>query len=131
MYDIITACSVAIIGDKIFVDPTEEEEHLAVTSPENENVNHGIITMSMLSELKQVSDFIQIGSMDTECVIKAIDILEQECAKLVPNIQQILVMNVVKNIEQQKVLEAEAKEREESLNAKLKVWKTLINVNDI
>ncbi|CAG5055129.1 unnamed protein product [Parnassius apollo] len=127
MYDIITASSIAIIGDKMFVDPTEEEEHVAMISPDSENVNHGVITMSMLSELKQVSDFIQIGSMDTDCVINAMDILEKECAKLIPNIQQVLVMNVVQNIEQQKKLEKEAKEREAALNAKLEEWKTLLN----
>ncbi|KAM3961362.1 exosome complex component MTR3 [Aphomia sociella] len=127
MYDIITSCSVAIVGDKMFVDPTEAEEHIATTSPESDDVNHGIITMSMLSELKQVSDFTQIGFMDIECVTKAMDLLEKECEKLVPNIQKVLVTNVIRGFEQQKLLDEESKEREKALNAKMEEWKSLLN----
>ncbi|XP_068624927.1 uncharacterized protein [Battus philenor] len=128
MYDIITASAIAIIGDKMFVDPTEEEEQLAITSPVTENVNHGVITMSMLSELKQISDYIQVGSMDIECVINAMDVLEKECKKLIPNIQRVLVRNVVKNVKLQKKLQEEAKEREKALDAKLEEWKTILNI---
>ncbi|KAJ2941307.1 hypothetical protein O0L34_g3506 [Tuta absoluta] len=127
MYDIITACSVAVIGDQMFIDPTEAEEHLALMSPEKEGTNHGVITMSLLSELKQISDFIQIGSMDVDCVMKALDVLEKECEKIVPNIQQILVMNVLQCFEQRKKLEEEAKEREAALNTKMEEWKSLLN----
>ncbi|CAH0759892.1 unnamed protein product [Diatraea saccharalis] len=127
MYDIITSSSVAIIGKKVFVDPTEAEEHLAMMSPETEGTNHGIITMSMLSELKQVSDFVQIGSMDIECVTEAMDILEKECENIVPNIQKVLVHNVVQSFNQRKQLEAEAKEREIALNVKMEEWKKLLN----
>ncbi|XP_045761990.1 exosome complex component MTR3 isoform X2 [Maniola jurtina] len=126
MYDIITACSVAIIGDKMFVDPTQPEEHLAITSPDTKT-NHGLITMSMLHELKQVADFRQIGSLDVDCVLKATDILEQECKKIVPKIQKILVKNVVKGVEQQKKLHEEAKVREAALKAKMEEWKLLLN----
>ncbi|XP_013191791.2 exosome complex component MTR3 isoform X1 [Amyelois transitella] len=127
MYDIITACSVAIVDDKLFVDPTEAEEHIAITSPETSGINHGVVTLSMLSGLKQVSDFTQIGSMDVDCVMKVTDLLEVECEKIVPNIQKVLVQNVVQNLQQQEVLEAEAKEREQMLNAKLEEWKALLN----
>lgn len=127
MYDVITACSVAVIGDKLFVDPTEAEEHLAMMTPEKADTNHGISTMSMLSELKQVSDFTQIGSMDAECVTKSMEILEKECEVIVPNIQKILVMNVVQCFEQRKQLEEESKEREQALNAKMEEWKKLLN----
>jgi exosome complex component MTR3 len=127
MYDIITACSIAIIGEKMFLDPTEAEEHLAIMTPETEGRNHGIITMSTLSELKQISDFMQIGSMDVECVTKAMEILEKECAVIVPNIQKVLVLNVVQSWNQRKHLEEEAKEREAALNEKMEEWKQLLN----
>ncbi|CAH0402991.1 unnamed protein product [Chilo suppressalis] len=127
MYDIITACSLAIIGEKVFVDPTEAEEHLAIMSPDTEGTNHGIITMSMMSELKQVSDFMQIGSMDVQCVTKVMEILEKECETIVPNIQKVLVLNVVQCFNQRKQLEAEAKEREAALNAKMEEWKKILN----
>ncbi|XP_031767932.2 uncharacterized protein LOC113511097 [Galleria mellonella] len=125
MYDIITSCSVAVLGDKMFIDPTEAEEHVATTSLESD-ANHGIITMSMLSGLKQISDFTQIGSMGMDCVTKAMDILERECEKLVPYIQKVLVTNVIQGFEQQKVLEEEAKEREKALDAKMEEWKALL-----
>ncbi|CAH0596995.1 unnamed protein product [Chrysodeixis includens] len=126
MYDIVTACSVAIVGDRLFVDPTEAEEHVATISPET-NSNHGVITMSMLSELKQISDFTLIGSMDTECVNTAMDILEKECETLVPQIQKILVTNVVKSFEQRQRLEEEANDREQALNIKMEEWRKLLN----
>lgn len=127
MYDIITACSVAVIGEQLYVDPTEAEEHIAILSPETEGTNHGIVTMSMLSELKQVSDFVLVGSMDAECVTKTMEILEKECETIVPNIQKILVVNVVQYIEERKQLEEESKEREQALNAKMEEWKKLLN----
>ncbi|XP_059055865.1 exosome complex component MTR3-like [Achroia grisella] len=126
MYDIITSSSVAIVGDKMLVDPTEAEEYIATTCPDD-NINHGVITMSVLSGLKQVSDFTQVGSMDIDSVNQAMDLLENECKKLVPNIQKVLVKNVVQGIERMKILEEESKEREKILNAKIEVWKTLLN----
>ncbi|KOB64549.1 mRNA transport regulator 3, partial [Operophtera brumata] len=122
MYDIITSCSLAVIEDQIFIDPNREEEYLATCSPET-NTNHGIITMSTLSELKQISDYRQVGSMGIECVTNALEILDKECEKILPLIQKILVTNVVTSLEQKKRLEKEAKEREEILNAKVEEWK--------
>lgn len=126
MYDIITASSIAVIDNKIFVDPSEAEEHLALMSSDSKE-NHGVITMSMLPELKQIADFRQIGSMDVDCVTKAMETLEKECERLVPNIQQVIVQNVIRSFKLQKILEEEAKEREAALNAKMEEWKNLLN----
>lgn len=124
MFDVITSCSVAVIGNKMFIDPTEIEEHMAKNSTE---VNHGIITMSVLSQLKQISDFTQIGSMDVECVTKIMEVLLKECEIIVPNIQRVLVVDVVKNFELKKHLEAETKKREEILKKKMDEWRSLLN----
>ncbi|XP_075985421.1 exosome complex component MTR3-like isoform X2 [Anticarsia gemmatalis] len=126
MYDIITASSIAVIGNKIFVDPTEAEEHIALTSPDSDT-SHGIITMSMLPELKQISHFTHIGYVDAESLTQAMDILEKECTDIVPHVQKILVGNLVKGFEQRKKIDQEAKEREKLLNAKMEEWKTLLN----
>ncbi|XP_038218360.1 exosome complex component MTR3 isoform X1 [Zerene cesonia] len=126
MYDVISACSVAIIGEHIFVDPTEDEEHLALMSPDTDT-NHGIVTMCMLHNLKQVSDYRQIGSMDVECVTRVMSILEMECEKIIPVIQKVVVLNVVKQFDQHKRLVEEAKLREEALNTKVEEWKSLLN----
>lgn len=127
MYDLITASSIAIVGDKMFVDPTEAEEYVAINSPEINDSNHGVITMSTLNGLKQVCDFNQVGSMDVECVTKAIDILEKESEKILPHMQKIIVTNVVRMFEQQKRLEEEMKEREAELSAKVEEWKQLLS----
>ncbi|KAF9794735.1 hypothetical protein SFRURICE_017425 [Spodoptera frugiperda] len=126
MYDIITSCTVAVIGDKMFVDPTEAEEYLATTNPDTP-INHGLLTLSTLSELKQISDFIQIGSMDVVSVTNAMEVLEKECEKLVPLVQKVLVANVLKCFAQRKRLEEEANEREKALNSKMEEWKKLLN----
>ncbi|CAB3229683.1 unnamed protein product [Arctia plantaginis] len=126
MYDVITASTIAVVGDKIFVDPTESEEYVALTSPET-NINHGVIILSMLPELKQISDFTHIGSMDAECITNAMDILEKECIKIVPHVQKVIVANLVKGFEERKKLEKEAAEREQLLNTKMEEWKKLLN----
>lgn len=126
MYDVITASAIAVIGDKIFVDPTEFEEHLALTSPET-NTNHGVITMSMLPELKQISDFTHIGSLDVDYITKTMDILEKQCISIIPHVHKVLVANLVQGFEHRKKMEEEAKEREQLLNSKMEEWKKLLN----
>lgn len=110
----------------MFVDPTEAEEYLAIISPET-NTNHGVVTLSMLSELKQISYFTHIGSMDVECVTKSMDVLSKECEKIVPLLQKVLVANVQNCFEQRKRLLEEASEREQALNAMVEEWKKLLN----
>lgn len=83
--------------------------------------------MSTLSELKQISDYCQVGSMSFECVSNALDILEKECEKILPLIQKVLVTNVVGSLDQKKRLEEESKKREEILNDKVEEWKKLLN----
>ncbi|XP_013149609.1 PREDICTED: exosome complex component MTR3 [Papilio polytes] len=122
MYDMITASSMAIVEDKMFVVPNEEEEELAMKSPESKEINHGVITLSMLSELSQITSFTQIGSLETACVIKAMDILEKECKELVPNIQKVVVRNVVKNVKQQQILQESVKDIEDILDEKYNLW---------
>ncbi|KAJ0171475.1 hypothetical protein K1T71_013025 [Dendrolimus kikuchii] len=126
IYDIITACTIAVIDGKMIMDPTEAEEHLAIMSPETQT-NHGLITMSTLSQLRQITDFRQIGSLDVDCVTKAMDLLQKQCMKIVPNIQRVLVSNVIKYHKERKKLEEEAREREEALNKKMEEWKLLLN----
>lgn len=127
MYDIITSCSVAVIGNEIFVDPTEAEEHLATTSPKQDDVNHGVVTISVLPSMQQITDFTQVGAIDINNITKIMDILEQESKKLVPYIQQVLVVNVVNNYEQKRQLEEESIKREKALDKMMEEWKGLLN----
>ncbi|XP_023944490.2 exosome complex component MTR3 [Bicyclus anynana] len=130
MFDVVTASSVAIIGDKIFIDPTEDEEHLAMISPDT-NTNHGVITMARLNGLMQIADFRQIGSLDIECILKVTDILEQECQKVFPKIQKTLVGYVKNGIMEQKRLSEEGKAREAKLKDKMLEWRSSIVNNSV
>ncbi|KAL4709344.1 hypothetical protein ACJJTC_007076 [Scirpophaga incertulas] len=129
MYDTITACSIAVIEDKLYVDPTEEEEYVANMTPAKEGINHGIITVAMLSTLEQVAGFTQLGSMDGTCVINATEILQKECQNIVPIIHQILVKDVIHNIDLSEKLEKEAKLREAALNENMEEWKKLLSAD--
>ncbi|CAH3947173.1 exosome complex component MTR3-like isoform X1 [Pieris brassicae] len=126
MYDIVSASSVAIINDQIIIDPTEAEEHLALMYTDKEK-NHGLVTMCFMHHLKQFTDFRQIGSVDAECVLKVMDILEKECDKLMLVIKKIMVSNVVRQHNEHKVLLEEAKFREEVLQSKVEEWRKLLN----
>lgn len=128
LYDMITSCTVGIIGKHIVIEPTEEEEHLAMMSPEDQG-NHGIITMSMLTELQQVSDIRQIGSLDVECITQAMDLLEIECRNIIPNIHKAVVSDILRCFERRMWLDEEAKVRDQLLDAKMEKWKDILNKN--
>lgn len=126
VYDVITAFTVAIIDGKMVLDPTESEEHLATISPETQT-NHGVITMSILPQLNQITNFQQIGSLDIDCTTKAMEFLDIACRSAVPYFQDILRLHVIRCHEEQLMLKEEEKEREEMLNKKMEEWKLLLN----
>ncbi|GBP34220.1 Exosome complex component MTR3 [Eumeta japonica] len=121
MYDIVTASSMAVVGDNYFLDPTEEEEFVALNN--TGDINHGVITMATMDVLQQITNFTQIGSMDVTSVNLAMVKLEQECANLVPVIQQCIVKKTVEGLKIKKKLEDAAKEREKTLDDKIDIWK--------
>lgn len=94
MYDIITASTVAVIDNQILVDPTAAEED--VCSSVDLDQEHGIIVMSNLQTLEQVSELWVSGLLTSELVTKLTDKLRICNKNIVPIIKQILV-NKVKN----------------------------------
>lgn len=82
MFDVITASTVAVSDTRFFADPTANEEFVALN--ECGSSNHGVITMSKLPEMNQVTYFNVVGSLNVPSVNQAIEILESECGKMLP-----------------------------------------------
>lgn len=94
MYDIVTATTVAIVDNQILVDPTKEEEEVCTSVDLDQE--HGLIVMSSLHTLEQVSELWCCGLMSSETVSRLTEVLREHNKQIVPIIQQILV-NKVKN----------------------------------
>lgn len=94
MYDIVTATSVAIVDNQVLVDPTKDEEEVCTSVDLDQE--HGIIVMSSLHTLEQVSELWSCGMMRSETVSQLTEVLREHNKQIVPIIQQILV-NKVKN----------------------------------
>lgn len=94
MYDIVTATSVAIVDNQVLIDPTNDEEDVCTSVDLDQE--HGLIVMSSLHTLEQVSELWSCGMMRSETISQLTGVLHQHNKQIVPIIQQILV-NKVKN----------------------------------
>lgn len=94
MYDIVTSTTVAIVDNQILVDPTKDEEEVCTSVDLDQE--HGLIVMSSLHSLEQVSELWCCGLMKSETVSRLTEVLREHNKQIVPIIQQILV-NKVKN----------------------------------
>lgn len=94
MYDIVTASSVAIFDNQVLIDPTKAEEEVCTSVDIDQE--HGVVMMSSLHTLEQVSELWHCGLMGTETISRLTDVLREQNKQIAPIIQQILV-NKVKN----------------------------------
>lgn len=97
MFDIITATSVGVFGDKLILDPNAAEEDLCCNGVDDP-AEHGIIMMSRLSTHDQVSELWQSGALTLASIQRANKLLLATNQEMVPIIKQILVRKVVKSI---------------------------------
>ncbi|CAK1543418.1 unnamed protein product [Leptosia nina] len=125
MMDIFSARTAAVINNQIFVDPTEAEENLALMPTDNET-NHGIITLTVIDHLRNITDLQQIGSIDADCLIKVIDILLEECAKLMPLFKDLIIDNVFEQYKEHQVYLSIKKQVNEELSNKVKEWTLIV-----
>ncbi|XP_046684666.1 exosome complex component MTR3-like [Homalodisca vitripennis] len=100
MYDLVSAVSVAIHGESRLMDPTIEEENICSSVNPQVTGNRGLATLSYLGNLKQVTEFCQIGTMDSDIVIDVIDLLETQVMEVYPVIQHSMVAKVQKHIKE-------------------------------
>lgn len=94
MYDIVTASSVAIFDNQVLIDPTKAEEEVCTSVDIDQE--HGVLVMSSLNTLEQVSELWHCGLMGTDTISRLTDVLREQNKQIAPIIQQILV-NKVKN----------------------------------
>lgn len=99
MYDVITATTVGVIGNKIVLDPTAAEEDLCNSGVADQE--HGVIMMSRLSTHEQISELWQSGSIHLETLQSANQLLSETTKDIVPIIKQILVKKIVRTIKDQ------------------------------
>ncbi|XP_026273736.1 exosome complex component MTR3 [Frankliniella occidentalis] len=105
MYDLVTAASLGVAGDVLMKDPSEEEEKLCSQHFERSNLNHGLITVSLMGAHTQITQVWQTGSMTTTCVSESLTHLIQSCEETYPIAQRCLVKSVVDTISKKKVPE--------------------------
>uniref|UniRef100_A0A2M4AVJ4 Putative exosome component 6 n=1 Tax=Anopheles triannulatus TaxID=58253 RepID=A0A2M4AVJ4_9DIPT len=98
MFDIVTATTAAILGDRILVDPTAEEESLCIDG--FTEGNHGIVMLAKLPTLDQVPEIRQSGSVDVETLWRACTQLNAASIELVPIVQHVLVSEVKSRLEE-------------------------------
>lgn len=65
-YDLITSSTIAMLGDKLLIDPTAIEEET-----ESVTVDHGSLTISSLSGMEQVAQIVFKGSVDQNILKEA------------------------------------------------------------
>lgn len=94
MYDIVTATTVAIVDNQVLIDPTKDEEDVCTSVDLDQE--HGLIVLSSLHTLEQVSELWCCGLLDGKTVSRLTEVLREHNKQIVPIIQQILV-NKVKN----------------------------------
>ncbi|XP_053658700.1 exosome complex component MTR3-like [Anopheles marshallii] len=92
MFDIVTAATAGILGNRILVDPTAEEEALCMDGYTEDN--HGLVMIAKLPTLDQVSEIRQYGNVDVEMLWQTCKQLNTNCGDLVPIVQHVLVTKV-------------------------------------
>lgn len=105
-YDVITASTIAIHGDRFLLDPTAaEEEYCALKGN-----THGTITIAQLPSLEQVSEMYLSGYLSPEGLKKACEMATKANNEISPLVKKILVEKVTKDIRNLKQREKEVAE---------------------
>ena len=97
MFGLVTASTIGVYGKHFLTDPTDLEEAICNTQPEKEgDFNHGIITLASLPQHGQISEVFLVGSVDTNSVVRATEVLAAANKDICPVLQQCLVKTIMK-----------------------------------
>ncbi|XP_012257428.2 exosome complex component MTR3 [Athalia rosae] len=98
MFGLVTAVSVGLYGDTVFVDPTVDEEKLCSSAPgkSSPSKNHGLIMQATLPQHDQVSEFFLVGNIDVTAIKQSIETLTAASKNICPLMQQCLVKTVLR-----------------------------------
>lgn len=65
IYDLISSSTVAVVDEKLLIDPSDaEEESVNNSFSRNDIGNHGTITISTLSTMEQISQILLSGFIE-------------------------------------------------------------------
>lgn len=98
MFDIVTAATVGVCGDKYFLDPSQLEEE--VCNQTSKNSEHGILVVTRLATHDQISEFYQTGFMSLSTVAHASKLLLETNKDYVDVVKQLLVKKVDKSLQE-------------------------------
>ncbi|XP_076749940.1 exosome complex component MTR3 isoform X2 [Xylocopa sonorina] len=91
------AVCLGIYGDHCLMDPTDTEEEICNTRPENQDdFNHGIITLASLPQHNQITEVLLIGNVDVNSITNATETLTTANKDICPVLQQCLIKTIMK-----------------------------------
>lgn len=97
MFGLVTASTIGIYGDRYLMDPTDTEEAICNTRPDNQtDFNHGIVTLASLPQHNQITEVLLIGTVDVESVKHATEMLTTANKDICPVLEQCLVKTIMK-----------------------------------
>lgn len=106
MYDLVTSATLSIRGNLTFMDPLEEETSYCQSCSKalivnEEEEDQGVITVSYMSVIQQVTQVTVVGTLDAEQLTSHISRLVEQCESLsTEHVQKLLVRNVIKEGEE-------------------------------
>lgn len=101
MYDLVTSATLLLRGGLTFIDPLESESaYCQSSSIDTEEDNQGIVTVSYMSVIQQVTQVTLVGTLDAEQVTSHITRLVELCESIcTEHVHKLLVKSVIKESE--------------------------------
>ncbi|CAL7948997.1 unnamed protein product [Xylocopa violacea] len=91
------AVCLGIYGDHYLMDPTDTEEEICNTRPENQgDFNHGVIMLASLPQHNQITEILLIGNVDINSITNATETLTTANKDICPVLQQCLIKTIMK-----------------------------------
>lgn len=111
MYDTVTALTIGIQGEKIFVDPNADEEMLCLMSKEGNGAscNHGLIIKALLPEMDQVTELWQRGAITLNSFLNIVESHDSIYQSIYHETRSLLYEKCQKFIEKKKKSDANKK----------------------
>ncbi|KAI5737399.1 hypothetical protein M8J76_013247 [Diaphorina citri] len=101
MYDLVTSSTLALRGGLTFIDPVEEEVAYCQSLSSSEDDDSGVITLSYMSVIQQVTQVTLVGTIQQERLADHIEQLIGCCESLCTDrVQKLVVRNVIKEAEE-------------------------------
>lgn len=98
LYDLVTGTSVRLLGDKLLMDPTADEEYSA---ERDSGINQGSVTLGLMPSLNQVSAVTSRGEIQFELIKQAVQQCSQVCVQVYQVCQHVLSRSMEETLRDQ------------------------------